>query len=72
MSEKQFRGACKRLVGAERGWRAQIGRLLDCDHFTITRYADGRLVVPKRMQWAIYGLEMCKKYDPETWGKLAA
>lgn len=71
MTPVQFRSSCKRLVGHERGWRAKIAAMLDCDHFTITRYADGRLVVPKRIHWALYGLDMCKKHEPERWEKMA-
>lgn len=72
LTDRQFRAACKRLVGVERGWRAIIGRLLDVNHFTITRYADGRLVVPKRIHWALYGLDMCKKHEPKMWERLVA
>ena len=70
MTPPAFTRACHRLVGRERGWIAAIADLLECDHHTITRYGDGRLVVPKRVQWALYGLEMCKKHDPAVWGKL--
>lgn len=72
MTPQQFRGACKRLVGDKRGWRAVIASLLGCDHFTITRYADGRLVVPKRIHWALYGLDACKKHEPKRWAELTA
>lgn len=52
--------------------RAMLSRpqFLAVDHHTVTRMMDGRMEVTKRVEWAMYGLQMCKKHQPDVWRKL--
>ena len=52
--------------------RAMLARphFLNVDHHTVTRMMDGRMEVTKRVEWAMYGMQMCKKHAPDRWRKL--
>lgn len=45
-------------------------QFLAVDHHTLTRYGDGRMDIPKKVEWALYGLQMCKAKDGLLWRKL--
>ena len=70
MTPSVFKAQAKRLLPGRSNWRAILARLLGVDHHTITRRASGKRPIDKETQWAMYGLEMCKRNEPQLWEEM--
>lgn len=69
MTPSAFTSRCRKLFGVAR-WKPLAAAAFGQDWFTIDRYTKGRLSIPARNEWALYGMEMCKKHEAKVWAGL--
>ncbi len=56
MDKTEFTAAGSKLYG-EYGWKVRLAKHLDLSRNTITKYANGQLVIPKTVELAMRQLE---------------
>lgn len=71
MTPLQFTAAGKSLF-PRAPWRARLAAVLEANHHTITRWANGGLEIPERVAWAVYGLQACKEHEKRRWKEIVA